>query len=291
MMNVSIILVNYKTYSYLSDCIKSIKDKTLGVEYEIIVVDNDSKDDSCEMIRTNFPDVILLSNEINLGFGSANNKGVTIARGDYVFLLNTDTILINNVIKILLDFMETSSSSVGLCCANLYKRDLSSNHSYSLQFPSVSRFFFYRFHIPFHDECFNTTEQTKRVSCVIGADMFIKREVFNRVKGFDEHFFMYIEDGDLSYRINKAGFEAHNVPHAKIIHLQGVSSPSLKKLYWEIDGYSYYFRKNKSVYAMYSYFFVESFSMLTRIIYFYFSGNRSKRLMYQSALKYLLNKM
>lgn len=290
-MDVSIILINYKTYCYLNDCIKSIKDKTQGLDYEIIVVDNASGDNSCEMIQNNYPDVILLPSTTNLGFGRANNLGVSVAKGDFVFLLNTDTILLNNAIKILLDYMKTAPLSVGMCCANLRRKNLSPNHSYSLFFPSIFRFFLYRFHIPFHNESYNETNQIKKVACVIGADMFIKKDVFERVKGFDEHFFMYIEDGDLSYRINKIGFEAYNIPTAQIIHLQGVSSPTLGKLQWEIDGYSYYFQKNKSRWSMYSYITVEFLSILSRIIFFFFTKNTSKRLMYQSALKYLFNKI
>ncbi|WP_291596253.1 glycosyltransferase family 2 protein [Bacteroides sp.] len=290
-MDVSIVLVNYKTYWYLNDCIKSIKDKTHGLDYEIIVVDNDSGDNSCEMIQNNHPDIILLPSTTNLGFGRANNLGVSVAKGDFVFLLNTDTILLNNAIKILWDYMKTTPLSIGMCCANLYRKDLSPNHSYSLFFPSIFRFFLYRFHIPFHNEFYNETNQVKKVACVIGADMFIRKDVFEKVNGFDEHFFMYIEDGDLSYRINKIGFGAYNIPAAKIIHLQGVSSPTLRKLQWEIDGYSYYFLKNKSRGSMYSYIIVEFLSILSRIAFFFFTRNTSKRLMYQSALKYLFNKI
>lgn len=289
-MDVSIILVNYKTYWYLDDCIKSIKDKTQGLDYEIIVVDNASGDNSCAMIQNNHPDVILLPSATNLGFGGANNLGVSVAKGDFVFLLNTDTILLNNAIKILLDYMKSAPLSVGMCCANLYRKDLTPNHSYSLFFPSIFRFFLYRFHIPFHNEFHNETNQVKRVSCIIGADMFIRKAVFDKVKGFDEHFFMYIEDGDLSYRINRMGYEAYNIPTAKIIHLQGVSSPTLRKIQWEIDGYSYYFQKNKSKWSLYSYVTIEMFSILSRIVFFFFTKNKSKRLMYQSALEYLFSK-
>lgn len=290
-MDVSIILVNYKTYWYLNDCIKSIKDKTQGLEYEIIVVDNASGDNSCAMIQNNHPDVILLPSTTNLGFGRANNLGVSVAKGDFVFLLNTDTILINNAIKILLDYMKTAPLEVGACCANLYHKDLSPNYSYSLRFPSLLYLIFYRFHISIKNECFNETEYPRLISGIIGADMFMRKCVYGKLGGFDENLFMYVEDTELSYRIKEAGLKAYNIPSAKIIHLQGVSSPTLKKMQWEIDGYCYFFDKHKSSTIKKMYLMMETVSILIRIVFFFFSCKSTKRKMYQSAFRYVLRKM
>ena len=290
-MDVSIILVNYKTYWYLNDCIKSIKDKTQGLDYEIIVVDNASGDNSCAMIQKNHSDVILLPSATNLGFGGANNLGVSVAKGDYVFLLNTDTILLNNAVKILLDYMKSAPLEIAACCANLYHKDLSPNYSYSLRFPSLSYIFFYRFHVSINNECFNETEQPKLISGIIGADMFVRKCVYEKLGGFDEHLFMYVEDTELSYRIKRAGLKAYNIPSAKMIHLQGVSSPTLEKIQWEIDGYCYFFEKHKSSVVKRIYLLIESISILVRIVFFFFSCELSKRKMYQSAFGYILRKM
>ena len=127
-MNVSIIIVNYNTSNLLKDCLCSIIEKTQFIEYEIIVVDNNSGDDSVAMVEQQFTNVKLIKNNINLGFGKANNIGYTYAKGKYLFLLNTDTLLINNAIKILFDFMEDPKhSSVGSCGGNLYTNNLKTN--------------------------------------------------------------------------------------------------------------------------------------------------------------------
>ena len=105
-MHVSIIIVNYNTKTLLADCLRSIYAQTTDMNYEIIVSDNGSTDGSIEMIKSEFPNVILIENNANLGFGGANNRGLAIAKGKYIFYLNSDTILLNNVTKYFYDFFE-----------------------------------------------------------------------------------------------------------------------------------------------------------------------------------------
>ncbi|MGL5902335.1 MAG: glycosyltransferase, partial [Cetobacterium sp.] len=132
-MQVSIIIVNYNTLELSKNSIESIFEKIQNIEYEIILVDNDSQDGSKEYFSKEYykSRIKLIQSEKNLGFGKANNLGINIAKGKYVFLLNSDTLLINNVIKILFDFME-KNKSVGLAGANLYNENKEPAHSYNV---------------------------------------------------------------------------------------------------------------------------------------------------------------
>lgn len=121
-MDVSVIIVNYNTKDLILNCIQSIYEKTKDLTFEIIVSDNDSKDDSIKQISSQFPEVKIIENKKNLGFGMANNEGFKIAQGKYVFCLNPDTILINNAIKFLYDFMEHNEECAaggGICLTNI----------------------------------------------------------------------------------------------------------------------------------------------------------------------------
>lgn len=106
-MDVSVIIVNYNTLDLTRNCLKSIYEQTKDINFEVIVSDNGSVDGSIEMIRQDFPQVVLIENNANLGFGAANNRGLKIARGKYILYLNSDTLLQNNVVKIFYDYWET----------------------------------------------------------------------------------------------------------------------------------------------------------------------------------------
>lgn len=244
-MDVSIIIVNYNTPLLLFDCINSIVEHTKTINYEIIVVDNASADNSCEYIAANFPNVKLIRNIQNKGFGNANNDGASISKGDYLFFLNSDTVLISPAIEIFYYYM-ICNPKVGLCCGNLFKPDLQPNYSYNQSFPSLKEIFFYRLGFIKNSDIFNKTETIKPVLNVIGADMFVSRKLFFDIGRFDKDFFMYVEDTELSYRFFKAGYISVNIPDAKIIHLQGASSASRFKVQMEIDGFILFFRKHST---------------------------------------------
>ena len=120
-MDVSIIIVNYNTKDLLKECIDSIYEQTKEITFEIIVSDNGSSDGSIEMLKNYFPSVIIIENNANLGFGAANNRGLKIAHGKYIFYLNSDTVLLNNAVKCFFDFWEQASDkdSIGAIGANL----------------------------------------------------------------------------------------------------------------------------------------------------------------------------
>jgi hypothetical protein len=130
-MDVSIIIVNYNTSELLKDCINSVLKKTQNVKYELIVIDNASSDCSIKMMKNEFPSIKLIESKENLGFGRANNLGARYATGKYLLLLNTDTLLINNAINILFDFMEKDTKqTIAACGGNLYNLDRTENYSY-----------------------------------------------------------------------------------------------------------------------------------------------------------------
>ena len=291
-IDVSIIIVNYNTAKLLEDCIISVQEKTHGIAYEIIVIDNASSDNSVEILKKKFPSVKLTESKENLGFGRANNLGAKYASGKYLFLLNTDTLLINNAIKVLFDFMELENNlNVGACGGNLYKQDQSNNYSYSLYFPSLSNIFFYRFHISGifrNNESFNETGKIKDVAIIIGADLFIRSNIFKKIGGFDTDYFMYVEDGDLQYRIKKESYRIVSVPNAKIIHLQGQSTNVINRLRMEIKSYMIFFKKHYDNKSLRIYMWIEACSAFSRTIAYFVLLKPQKGLEYLSIIKYIL---
>ena len=228
-MDVSVIIVNYNTLELTKNTIESVFEKTKGLNYEIILVDNASTDGSVEFFESNYKNkIIFIKNNENLGFGRANNKGIEIAKGKYIFLLNSDTLLMNNAIKILFDFME-KNIECGVCGGNLFDRDNRPIHSFKKElvniysdFDFIKNFilkFIYKKRIDF-----NYTNKNIEVGYITGADMFIRKKILEKVGIFDSDFFMYFEETELTSRIKSTGKKIISVPQAKIIHLEGKST-------------------------------------------------------------------
>lgn len=228
-MDVSVIIVNYNTLELTKNTIESVLKKTEGLNYEVILVDNASTDGSVEYFENNYKEkIIFIQNRENLGFGKANNKGIEIAKGKYIFLLNSDTLLINNAIKILFDFME-QNIECGVCGGNLYDRDNKPVHSFKKELVNIySDFDFIKnFILKFIYKKrmdFNYTNKNIEVGYITGADMFIRKKMLEKVGIFDSDFFMYFEETELTARIKSSGKKIISVPQAKIIHLEGKST-------------------------------------------------------------------
>lgn len=277
-MDVSIVIINYNTKVLLADAIASVKDKTKNIDYEIIVVDNASSDNTVNYIKENFVDVKIIASNENLGFGKANNLGAKIATGKYLLLLNSDTLMVNNAIKILFDFLEKNEEKkIGIVGGNLYTRNMKENFSYSTYLPTLKTHLFYRLYLSnfLSRDNFNRTAQSKKVGQIIGADLMISKQLFDKIGGFDPFYFMYVEDTDLQRRITDLGYHIYSVPDAKIIHLQGASSLSYQKLKWEIDGYKHYFKKFYNNEGLEKYIMIEKLSMRIRKIRYFLNGNKS----------------
>lgn len=233
-MDVSIIIVSYNTKDHLQRCLSSIYEKTSRITFEVLVIDNASTDGSCAMVRANFPAVILVANETNLGFGKANNLGAHKARGNYLFFLNSDTILLNNAAYFLCNFLYIHPE-IAICGGNLYTEDLKPAISFSQSMPGLYTdidYFFGRFFSRLkygRNLNFNFTNKDIRVNGYIsGADLMINRQVFLKNKGFDPDFFLYFEETELTHRIRKGGYAVYSIPKARIIHLEGASETTKK---------------------------------------------------------------
>jgi len=228
-MDVSIIIVNYNTKDLLKQCIESVFAETRDIEYEIIIVDNASSDGSQQIIKDAFPTVTLVESPENLGFGRANNLGFEYAKGRHLFLLNSDTVLLNNAVKILSDYLD-NNPEVGVCGGNLYAEKgvptLSFRRRISSIFTELDAFFRGKLSRMLYKENieFNHTGKPLKVGYITGADMMLRASVFDAVGKFDPDFFMYSEDVELTYRIRKSGLFVFSIPDAQIIHLTGRSS-------------------------------------------------------------------
>ena len=227
-MDVSIIIVNYRTVPLILDCLASVYALTIGVDYEIIVVDNNSGDGFQERIQERFPKVVCLPLSENIGFGRANNEGLKIAKGRNIFFLNPDTLLLNNAVKILSDYLD-SHPEAGICGGNLYDADMKPAHSYMVRLPGIGWEVNNLFHgIPDRlrwgqNTQFNRTGHPMKVGYITGADMMVRRAILDRVGSFSPSFFMYYEETELTFRIKSAGYRAVSVPQAEIQHLEGRS--------------------------------------------------------------------
>jgi len=249
-IDVSVIIVNYNTKDLTIQAINSVIEKTEDVSYEIIVVDNASQDDSVEVLKNEFADkIILVESKENLGFGKGNNLGMQYANGENLFLLNPDTMLINNAIKDLHHFLK-DNLNVAICGGNLYNKDLTPNHSFSLKLPheqsknaflqaiaTISKLFKRK------RKDFNFTENPIEVGYITGADLMIRRDIALQLNGFDDEFFMYSEECELCFRAKKLDYKVYSVPWAKIIHLEGASSTKKSALKLSAYGDYLYFEK------------------------------------------------
>ena len=257
MIDVSIIIVNYNTKELTRNCLNSIFSQTENISFEVIVSDNGSSDGSIEMIKSEFPQVILIENNENLGFGAANNRGLKIAKGKYIFFLNSDTISLNNAVKIFFDFWETSTEKDKIGALGCYlQKDGMTVHSFS-SYPKFKNIFYtlFRDYISsvlgglkaiikkkknFSNQS-RCTETKKIDGYITGADLFVLN---SSELHYDESFFMYFEESDLQFNLFfKNGLSAYILPEPEIIHFEGASDSSKNN-----KSIKYDFRKKSSIF-------------------------------------------
>lgn len=255
-MDVSVIIVNYNTCELTLQCLRSIYENTNSLNFEIIVVDNNSEDDSVVRICKKYPQVRLIKSDVNLGFGKANNKGASIAHGKYLLFLNSDTIVISNIIKNFYDYMEIHQEYAS-CGGNLLDRQGGNTMSHGC-FPSLLQEFsdigFLHFYKKYYKNSLSIGQtvvegEIYNVDYISGADIFIRKCVFDEMNGFDRNFFMYYEETDLFFRMHNFGFKSCLLPYCCLIHLEGESFKSKskfnpKKYEISLKSKMYYFRKN-----------------------------------------------
>lgn len=201
-----------------------MQDAIPTIDAEIIVVDNNSEDDSCAMVKSLFPEVTLIENKTNFGFSKGNNIGVKIAKGEYLCVLNPDTVVAEDTFTKLLQFAE-DKDNLGIVGCKLIngigdflpesKRRIPYVKAALLKLIGNSKYY-YANHLE--------ENETGKVDILVGAFMFMKREVYNQMHGFDEDYFMYGEDIDLSYKVLKAGYDNFYFADTTVIHYKGEST-------------------------------------------------------------------
>ena len=239
-MKLSIIIVNYNVKHFLEQCLYSVQeaqkecDKLFGDNStEIFVVDNDSQDNSCEMVKTSFPKVKLIENKKNVGFSTANNQAIKISKGKYVLLLNPDTLVAEDTFAKTIKFMDEHEDAGGLGVKMIDgKGNFLPESKRSFPSPAVSFYKMFglsslfpksqkfgKYHLTYLSK-----NETHKVDVLSGAFMMMRKETLNKSGLLDENFFMYGEDIDLSYRIIKAGWQNYYFHDTAIIHYKGEST-------------------------------------------------------------------
>lgn len=245
-MKISIIIVSWNTKLLLRDCLKSLKGN-----WEVIVVDNGSTDGSVQMLQKEFPKVKLIRNQKNLGFGAANNQGIKVADGDYLLLLNSDTVVKNDAPLKMADFL-SKNPKAGVVGCRLLNPDGSLQPSAG-PFPSLRVALVMLFLEHWFKNLVRTSfPKTTEVDWVMGAALMIRREVLKKAGMMDEGIFMYMDEVEWCYRIKKAGFKVFFSPEASIIHFFGGSSKSGREtpIINIYRGLIYFYQKHYSTFQL-----------------------------------------
>lgn len=232
-MDLSIIIVNYKTHDLTIACMQSVFSSATSYDYEVILVDNASNDGVIDSTNVQFPQVKCIANNDNVGFSRANNQGIRIAQGRYILLLNSDTIVQTDTLDTMLRLMD-ENPKVGASGCKIVLPDGSLDKACKRGFPTPSASFYYAFgfsklfpNVPrFNQYQLGHLSPDKEypIDCLVGAFMLIRREAIDQVGMLDEEFFMYGEDIDWCYRIKDAGWINYYYPRTQIVHYKGASS-------------------------------------------------------------------
>lgn len=232
-LQLSVIIVNYNVKYFLEHCLYAVYKAISAIKAEIIVIDNASSDGSMEYLLYKFPEVIFIDNPVNLGYAKANNQGLKQARGEYILFLNPDTIVPEDCFDICMRFLE-SHPKAGACGVRMLdgsgrylpesKRAFPSLQTSFYKMSGLTKLFpqsktFARYYLGHFSE-----NEDKEVDVLSGAFFMVRMKVLKQTGGFDEQFFMYGEDIDLSYRIQQAGYVNYYLAATSIIHFKGEST-------------------------------------------------------------------
>lgn len=232
-VKLSVIIVNYNVEFFLEQCLHSVRTALKNISSEVFVVDNNSVDGSVRMVKEKFPEIKLIENKKNTGFSFANNQAIRIANGEYVLLLNPDTVVEEDTFVKSIRFMDEHPDAGGLGVKMLDgKGNFLPESKRGLPTPSVAFYkvfglatlfpkskLFGRYHLGFLDN-----DKTNEVDVLAGAFMMLRKRVLDKTGLLDETFFMYGEDIDISYRITQAGYKNYYFPETRIIHYKGEST-------------------------------------------------------------------
>ena len=281
---ISIIIVNYNVRDYLANCLNSIYSSKYTNNIEIIVIDNNSRDNSVQMVKEKYSKINLIENKINYGFSKAVNQGIKISKGEYLLLLNPDTVLEKNTLEILKNYME-QNKKVGMCGPKILNSDGTLQLSCKRSFPTpmvafpkligLDKLFpkskwAGKYNLTYLDE-----NKCHSVDAISGSFMFIRKEILKTVGFLDENFFMFGEDLDLCFRIKKNNFDIHYVPQTQIIHFKGesVKSVPLESIKWFYNAMDLFVNKHFSSKTSILFTLLLKIGIFLRKIYSIFSSN------------------
>lgn len=224
-MTLSIIIINYNGASLLTKCLTSLRVYAAGIDHEVIVVDNASSDNSRELVRTGFPDAIMIENQENAGFSKANNLGAQAAQGEYLLFMNNDAFLVEESPATLIKFLDTHPAAVAVGPKLVFADGMFQLSCGPLPTFWIEAYDKLRYGIDRRLRRFSSHLHTiqarapRPVGWVTGACMMVRANAFHAAGGFDEDIFMYFEDKDLCKRLHEAGGEIWYNPLTKVVHL------------------------------------------------------------------------
>ncbi len=282
MITLSIIIVNYNRFDLTYDCIKSIYQFTPNLDFEIIVVDNNSTNGTSDQIEKDYPQVIWIKNNKNMGFAYANNQGIKIAKGEYILLLNNDTLLIEDTLNTIIKYYKSISKPALIGC-KLLNQDGSFQVSIS-DFDNILNLFgentfLYKIFLKSKKlnrfvENYVNLDTPKKVDIIKGAFIFGEKRYFDLLNGFDTRFYFYSEESDLCKRFKDSYGEVIYYPNTSIIHLGGATTNaipwfSLKNL---SIGKIKYFQKHFKGFYFLSAIIIHYFGIAIRVPIFFVNG-------------------
>src|SRR3990167_4270533 len=293
-----VIFATYKQFSkkLIENCLASIFRFTEDVNFEVIVVDNGSEDDSPKLVKEKFPQVKLIPNKENLGFTKANNQGIKISKGKYILLLNSDTYLIENSFRKLLDKARSIGESLGSLGPLLLNKDRSIQQSAGFS-PHLLQVFWWMTFIddlpggtvlePYHVDHESFYKKDQEVGWVTAAAILVPKAVIAKVGAFDEKIFMYGEEVEWCYRIKKAGYKVYFSPSTQIVHIGRGSSGKISQnaIIGEYRGIIYFYQKHKDKVSLQITRVLLKIGALARILIFGATGRKSLAKFYVEVLK------
>ena len=271
-VDLSVIIVNWNVRDFLDRCLASLRQHVRDLTFEVIVVDNASKDDSVQMVRSKYPEVLLIANEANNGFCRGNNQGLEVARGEFVVLLNPDTEVYPGAMETLVAFLR-DHSDVGVVGPMLLSPE-GLHMPNGTRFPTLRRELMgvlglHRFNQRAYDlEGYGREDfsQIAEVDVVCGACLMTRQSIVRQIGGLDEQLFMYFEEVDFCRRVKAAGWKVFYVPEARVYHhwMQSVKQDNIAATRRLFRSQFLYFRKHHGLAAAWLLRVLSSVTVATR---------------------------
>ena len=293
-MDLSIIIVNYKTKAITGNCLNSIKASTDKLKKEVIVVDNGSADGSLEYLKRSFAWVKVVDAGGNVGFARGNNIGAKLARGKYLWLLNSDTLVKKTTIQDLFNASKANQAQIASC--RLLNRD-GSIQPQGGYLPAIYRLSAWMWFIddlpiigrlinPYHQNNLNWFRKNQQPGWLAGTAMFVEKDLYQKLKGLDKDIFMYAEDVDFCLRAGKLNIPVHYLSKPAITHLGQASGSSKGAILGEYRGLTYIYKKHYNLVAQMALkLLLKTGAMLRWLIFGIILGDSTRKDIYEEAFK------